>query len=91
MRTRACMREHTRTRCALNCLCCIQSLNQCDFSVPHKIIFPELIMALSGALSLPKWPDDYYLLSVLPAYEGLIRLFRTHLAARETFPGGLRS
>lgn len=78
MRTRACMHKYTRTQCALNSLCCIQILNQCNFSVPHKIIFPELIMTLSGALSLPKWLVNYYLLSVLPGHEGLIRLFRTH-------------
>lgn len=71
-------KEYTCTPCALNSPCCIQRLNQCDFSVPCKIIFPELIMALSGALSLPKWLANYYLLSVLTGNERLIRLFRTH-------------
>lgn len=62
---------------ALNSLFCVQNLNQCHFSVLHKIIFPELIMALSGALSLTKWLVDYCLLSVLPGNEGLIRLCKT--------------
>lgn len=78
MRPCSCMREYTRTWCALNSLCCIQSLNQCNFSVPHKIIFPELIMTLSGAFSLPQCLVDYYLLSVLPGNEGLIRLIRAY-------------
>lgn len=50
----ACVPEHMGPRSALNSLGCVQSLNQCHFSVPHKIVFPELIVALSGALSLPK-------------------------------------
>lgn len=85
IRTRACMREYTRTLCALNSLCCFQSLNQCDFSVPHKITFPELIMTLSGALSLPKWLIDCYLLSGLPGNEGLVRLLRTHYQQGKLF------
>lgn len=63
---------------ALNSLGCVQSLNQCHFSVPHKIIFPELIVALSGAFSLPKCLVDYCSLSVLTGNEGLIRLCKTH-------------
>jgi len=77
MHTRASVSEYTCTPCALNSLRCFQRLNQCNFSVPHKIMFPELIMTLSGALSLPKRLVNYYLLSVLPGNEGLIRLFRT--------------
>lgn len=63
---------------ALNSLGCVQSLNQCHFSVPHKIIFPELLMALSGALSLPKGLIVCCLLSVLPGNGGLIRLYKIH-------------
>lgn len=59
MSIHACVPKHTDPWSALNSLGCVQSLNQCYFSVPHKIIFPELIMALSGALSLPEVLIDY--------------------------------